>query len=126
MRVGQVQMKILKLLWRMGKASAREITEGLNEEGGRSPIAHSTVQTLLRKLESKGAASHRAEGRTFVYFPLVKEEKVTRSATREFLSRVFSGSPEGLISFLLKNERISRDELARIKELIDEKESERK
>ena len=47
-RFGRVQLMIMQVLWQKGRASAREITEALNR---REPIAHSTVQTLLRKLE---------------------------------------------------------------------------
>ncbi len=133
LRLGKVQLKILQALWEMGKASAREITDRLNRADRRPragpaplPIAHSTVQTLLRKLEAKGAIGHQVEGRTFLFFPIAKEGEVTRSATREFLDRVFAGSAWGLIAHLLRHERISREELYRIHELLEEKGPERR
>ena len=49
---GRVQMRIMQVLWKKKRASAREITDALNEF---EPIAHSTVQTLLRTLENKNA-----------------------------------------------------------------------
>ena len=49
------------------------------------PVAHSTVQTLLRQLEAKGAVGHAAENRTFVFFPRLKEDKVKRTAARELV-----------------------------------------
>jgi BlaI family penicillinase repressor len=116
-RLGRVQLRIVQVLWDRGKASAREITDALNHAG--PAIAHSTVQTLLRKMEEKGAVGHRAEDRTFIYYPLVDAGSVTRSATRELIERVFGGSAAGLVAYLLKEERIGRSELREIRRLID-------
>ena len=80
------------------------------------------MQTLLRKLENKGALDHHVEDRTFVFCPLVKAAPVTKGATRELIERVFGGSPAGLVAYLLKHERISNAELQRLRKLIDEKE----
>ncbi len=117
-RLGRVQLMIMQVLWEKGRANARQITDALNLS---EPIAHSTVQTLLRKLEAKGAIDHQVEGRTFVFFPLVEEDPVKRGATRELIERVFAGSPLGLVAYLLENERVPDGELERIRELIDRK-----
>ncbi len=119
MRFGKVQLRIMRVLWDKGRANAREITDELNKI---DPIAHSTVQTLLRKLEEKGAVDHDIENRTFIFFPLVNSENVTRHAFREFVDRVFLGSPSGLVSYLLRSEEIPRDEMKRIKEMIEKEE----
>ena len=118
-RLGRVQLRIMHVLWDRKKASAREITDTLNQSG--PPIAHSTVQTLLRKMEEKGAVGHRTEDRTFIYHPLVDAPSVTRSATRDLIERVFGGSAAGLVAYLLKEERIPRSELQELRRLIDGK-----
>lgn len=117
-RFGRVQLMIMRVLWERGRANARHITDALNR---REPVAHSTVQTLLRKLETKGTVAHDVEGRTFIFYPLVEEEKVKRRATRELLERMFGGSPAGLVACLLEHERVSREELDQIRQLIDRK-----
>ena len=119
LRFGKVQLRIMQVLWEKGRANAREITDALNKI---EPIAHSTVQTLLRKLEQKGAVAHDIDYRTFIFYPLVKAEKVTQSALRDFVDRLFAGSTGGLVSYLIKNEYISPEELGKIRELIDQKE----
>ena len=83
------------------------------------PIAHSTVQTLLRGLEEKGAVSHETEGRTFVFFPLVEEDRFKQCATRDLVERVFGGNAGTLVAHLLKNEKVSRREIDEIRKLID-------
>jgi len=116
MKLGRVQLKIMQVLWDRGKASARQITDDLNED---EPIAHSTVQTLLRKLEDKGAINHEKVDRTFVFFPLIEQDKVKHKATRELLEGVFEGSASELVAHLLRHERLSREELAEIRRLIN-------
>jgi BlaI family transcriptional regulator, penicillinase repressor len=115
-RLGRVQLKIMQVLWQRGRANAREITEALCRA---EPIAHSTVQTLLRKLEAKGAVAHEVQDRTFVFYALVKQEQVKRGAVRDLVNRVFDRSAAELVSYLLENERVPRDELERIRKLID-------
>jgi BlaI family penicillinase repressor len=116
-RLGRVQLRIMQVLWERRKATAREITEALNEE---APIAHSTVQTLLRNLEAKKAVDHQVDGRTFVFFPTIRQQQVTRGVTRDVLDRVFGGSVANLVSYLLKNEKVSAEELKELRRLIDE------
>jgi len=120
-KLGQVQLKIMQLLWKLKRATARELTETLNRT---EPIAHSTVQTLLRQLEAKGSVGHEQDGRTFYFFPLVPEERVKKSAARELLQNVFQGSVGGLVTHLLENEKVDPAELADIRKLIDKKRKE--
>lgn len=115
--LGRMQFRIVQVLWDRGQASAREITDALNAS---EPVAHSTVQTLLRQLEAKGAIGHKAEGRTFLFFPKLKEEKVKRTAARELLERVFGGSVGSLVAHLLRDERLSRAELDELERMIKE------
>jgi BlaI family penicillinase repressor len=117
-KLGRVQLLIMQYLWAKGRASAREITDALNHS---EPIAHSTVQTLLRGLEEKGSIGHEVDGRTFVFFPLVQEDKFKRSATRDLLQRVFGGDVGGLVAHLLKHEKVSPKELDEIRRLIDDR-----
>ena len=115
-QLGRVQLLIMQVLWDLGRATAREITDQINQS---EPIAHSTVQTLLRGLEEKGAAGHETQGRTFTFFPLVKENDFKQSATQDLLQRVFGGSVEGLVAQLLESEKVSSGELAELRKLIN-------
>jgi BlaI family penicillinase repressor len=116
-QLGRMQFRIMQVLWDRGRASAREITDSLNES---EAVAHSTVQTLLRQLEAKGAVGHDADDRTFLFFPRLKEDKVKRTAARDMLDRIFGGNVGNLVAHLLKGERLSRDELDELHRLIDQ------
>jgi BlaI family penicillinase repressor len=115
-RLGKVQLEIMRILWRRGCATAREITE---EMGRTQRIAHSTVQTLLRQLQAKGAVTYEVEDRTFVYRPLYQQSEVAETAARDLLTRLFNGSVYSLMAHLIKHEEITQDDLARLRELID-------
>ena len=116
-KLGRVQLQIMQILWERGEATAREVTDALNQA---EPVAHSTTQTLLRKLEAKHAVTHTVRERVFVFRPLSQEADISESAARDLLTRVFGGSVYGLVSHLLKHEAISADEMQRLRALIDE------
>ena len=120
-RFGAVQMRIMRHLWTERRATARQVTDALNAA---APIAHSTVQTLLRKLEKKRAVGHEQRERTFVYLPLVAESRVSRSAAHDLLSRVFQGSVSGLVAHLLDSDEVTPEEMKRLRALVDAKSKE--
>lgn len=114
-QLGRVQLLIMQVLWTRGESTAREITDGINQV---EPIAHSTVQTLLRGLEDKRAVDHKAMGRTFVFFPLVAEDEFKSSASQELVQRVFGGNAADLVAQLLADESVSAEELKKMRSLI--------
>jgi BlaI family penicillinase repressor len=118
-RFGHQQLKIMQLLWKQGQMSAREITGALNRD---EAFAHSTVQTLLRQLETKKAVAHKTDGRTFKFFAAVDEQKATQGLIRDLLARLFRGSPVELAAHLVQNEKLSKEELRRLRALIAKKE----
>ena len=124
-RLGRVQLQIMQTLWQRGPLTARQITDEISRlDSAARPLAHSTIQTLLRKMEAKGAITHEASPgdarAAFVFRPLHAQADVTATVARDLLARVFDGSVSGLVAHLLKHERVSPDELARLRRLIDE------
>lgn len=116
--LGRLELRIMQILWQHGATTARQITDSLNASGEKA-VAHSTVQTLLRKMEAKGAVAHESDGRIFLFRPLYGEGEVTQSATRDLLTRVFGGSAYALVAHLLKNEHVPAAERARLRALIN-------
>jgi len=116
-QLGRVQLLIMQVLWDRQRATAREITDTINKS---EPIAHSTVQTLLRALEEKSSVSHESEGRTFIFFPLVEEENFKQNATTVLIERVFGGNAANLVAHLLGDKNVSRKEINEIRKLINQ------
>jgi BlaI family penicillinase repressor len=116
-KLGKVQLRIMQFLWEHGEATAREISDFVTAT---EPISHSTVQTLLRKLEQKNAVRHVERDRVFFFSPIADRADVTESTTKEFMNRVFQGSATSLVSHILAHEEISSDELKQLRKMIDE------
>jgi BlaI family penicillinase repressor len=119
LEIGKGQMKVLRVLWERKRATAQEITDILNKA---EPIKFSTVSTFLRTLVHKGVAGYDIDQRTYIYYPLVKEESIANHAVKDLIDHVFAGSMEGLVSFILKKKYISPEELAKIQEKLVKKE----
>jgi predicted transcriptional regulator len=115
-KLGKVQLFIVQYLWTAGEATAREISDEVAKD---LKLSHSTVQTLLRKLEAKGAVAHTERDRVFYYTPLVRQNDIETSTTKDFLNRVFRGSAAGLVSHMLEHESFTQEELNDIRQLID-------
>ena len=109
------ELEILKILWKGGEASVREVYEKLRQ---RLPIVQNTVQAFLRTMEEKGLVEHRLEGRTFIYKPLVKREETTQHMASQLLHRVFDGAVDQLVQSLLSTREPTPEELARLESLI--------
>lgn len=112
---GRVQLQIMQVLWEKQRATAREITDAIAET---EPIAHSTVQTMLRVLEDKGAVAHQSEGRAFVFFPLVPETDLKQNAVRNLVERLFGGNASNLVAHLLDGRGATKKEIDEIRKLI--------
>lgn len=114
--VGKVQLQILRVLWREKEATARQITDALTAD---DQIAHSTVQTLLRKLEAKKIVAHDERDRVFFFRALIDEDEVTGSAASDVVSRIFEGSLTGLVAHLINRREVSEKELLELRKLVD-------
>ena len=110
------EARLMAVLWRKGRATVGEVVTALKAR--RSPT-YSTVQTMLRILESKGYVAHEKSGRAFVYRPLIDQKAAQRSALSHLVSRLFDGSPSLLVLNVLEDEQIAPAELERLKKLIE-------
>ena len=116
-RLGNLQLRILKILWASGEADVNGVREVLNQT---SDLAYTSVATMLRKMETRGLVTHRTEGRSFIYRATAGEDAVSQGMTRELLTRLFGGSITNLVSHLLRNDEVDRKELEKLEKLIAE------
>jgi predicted transcriptional regulator len=107
----------MHVLWQRGTATVADVVDALKKQ---RLVSYSTVQTILRILETKGYVSHEKVGRAFMFRARVDERQARRRALRHLLRRLFNGSPSLLVLNVLEDEQIDRDELARVKKLIED------
>ena len=114
------ETEILRLIWELKSSTVQGVCDSLPTE---RKIAYATVQTLLRRLEKKGYVSHTLEGRAHVFRPAAQKQEVIGSAVRSFLDRLFGGDPVPLIQYLARNRDISREDIEKLRNLLDSPES---
>jgi predicted transcriptional regulator len=107
---------VMRVLWDHGPSVVAEVRERLTDE-----LAYTTVLTILRTLETKGYVAHQEEGRVHRYFAAVKEQAAQRSALRHLTHKLFNGSAELLFTHLVSDQKLSPEQIRRMRKLLAEK-----
>jgi predicted transcriptional regulator len=110
------EARVMAVLWQRTAATVAEVVAALRKK---RPVTYSTVQTILRILETKGYVTHEKVARAFIYRPRVDERQARRRALRHLVTRLFNGSPSLLVLNVLEDDEIAADELERVKKLIE-------
>lgn len=114
------ELAILRVLWRRGPSTVREVQEHLAEAPG-----YTTVLKLLQIMHEKELVTRDASRRAHVYAAAVEEAATQRRLVRDLRDRAFGGSARQLVLRALDADAVSHDELAEIRTLLDRLEQER-
>ena len=109
------EARLMTVLWDRQRATVADVVAAL----GKRAVSYSTVQTLLRILETKGYVAHEKSGRAFVYRPVVDQKQARRRALSHLVSRLFNNSPSLLVTNVLEAEEIDPAEIERLKALLE-------
>jgi len=107
--------EVMQILWEMENAFVKEVIEKYPEP----KPAYTTISSIIRILESKGFVDHKAYGNTHQYFPIIKKEEYRNSSFSKFVNNYFDNSVTNVVSFLIKQEHLSKEEIAELKELLN-------
>lgn len=118
-RPSELELQVLAVLWDRGPSSVRGVQEALPDGKDR---AYTTVLSVLQVMEKKGLIGHSPQGQAHVYHPLVKRGQVLRPMMRELVRNVFGGSPARALQSLLDGSKLDADELAQIRQVIQDAE----
>jgi predicted transcriptional regulator len=110
------EMAVARTLWEAGPATVRKIHEIMTAS---QPIQMATVQTYLRRLESKGHANSKLDGRIRVYSARTKPHTVIRDSVREIVDNLFGGDSLPLVRHLIEDRGIDEAGLEELRQLID-------
>jgi predicted transcriptional regulator len=114
-RLGDLQLRIMRILWNSIEATVAGVH---SELGGTGKFAYTTIATMLRKMEARGLVTHREEGRSFIYKAKVAEEAISRSMADDLLEKLFEGSVTQAVNHLLSSREVSKEELRELERLI--------
>ena len=107
---------VMAVLWRLRRASVGDVVAGIKKTRA---VTYTTVQTMLRILETKGYVTHHKVARAFVYEPVIDERQARRRALRHLVRRLFEGSPSLLVLNVLEDEEIDPAEREQLRKLIE-------
>ena len=116
--LSDLQLSLMRVLWARGEASTAEVAEALR---GERDLAHTTVATLLTRLEKRGLLGSRRDGRALLYTPRVTEAEVQRSMVGSLLDSLFAGRASALVSHLLDARGVNAQELAELQALLKQR-----
>lgn len=108
------ELKVMNVLWKEGDKTAKEISDILKSETGWNV---NTTYTVIKKCIAKGAIERSEPG--FLCRALIPKEAVQEAETDELIGKLFDGSVDKLFAALLGSKKLSSEQLARLKELVD-------
>ncbi len=122
-KLSPLELKAMEALWKLGRASIREILEQIPVS---KTLAYTTVQTLVFRLEAKGAVRKlRKIGNAYVFVPVITRRQAYRRLVSDFLE-LFSGSPLPVMSHLADTGKLTLDDLRDLERILKERKTRRK
>jgi len=110
------ELAILSVLWDRGPSTVREVNEVLNEE---KPTGYTTTLKFMQIMAEKGLVRRDDSQFRHVYRPAVSEERTQKQVVSSLMDRAFAGSAGKLVMRALSTKKVSPEELAEIREMID-------
>ncbi|MDQ6829358.1 MAG: BlaI/MecI/CopY family transcriptional regulator [Gemmatimonadota bacterium] len=111
------ELDVMNVLWQDGSGTAGEIRKALEERSG-ILLAVNTVQTVLGILKEKGRVRHVAQGRAHRYYPAVPRTAAKASAVRRLVRTLFDGSASLLVTQLVADRSLSKEEVQKIRDVV--------
>ncbi len=111
------EVEILRVLWDRGPSTVREVYAVLSET---KPIGYTTVLKLMQIMAEKGLVQRNEDQRAHVYVASAPQKETQQRMVGEMLDRVFGGSAMQLVMQALATKKASADELAQIRQMLDE------
>ena len=113
-KIQDSELEVMKVLWERGEPAAlMDIRRTLSERRG---WEDSTVKTLIRRLEAKGAVRLVSRG---IYAPVVSEEEYNGWSYQSFLDKLYAGSAKKLVAALVSDGKLSAEDIAELSELFN-------
>jgi predicted transcriptional regulator len=117
--LSELQIAVVRVLWDRGETSVAEAAQVLGEQRG---LKHTTVATLLSRLEKRGVVAQRREGRQLVYRALISESQVRRSMVADLVGSLFGGDARQLLAHLVRESELAPGDLERVRQRLAKKE----
>lgn len=119
--LSEAEWNIMESLWEYSPKVGSQIAADMAAMTGWS---RSTTLTMLKRMTEKGLIDWEDSGQMRAYVPLVEREEAVKKETEHFLKRVYHGSISMLVSGFVEKQRLSSEELAELRQILDRAEEE--
>lgn len=123
-KLTKAEEDIMHIIWEIGPCTVGDIRNYIAEKQGQKKPPHSTISTMVRILDEKGFLDHETYGRTFVYSPQISKEQYSKQSLRKLVEDYFGGSMNRLVSFLVKEDDLSTEELSDLLDKLEDADEE--
>lgn len=117
-QISEAEFEVMKIVWKYAPISTNEITEKLLQTTSWNP---KTIQTLIKRLVTKGALTYEKQSRMFIYTPVVKENEYIGQESSSFLNRYYDGDITAMVSAYIDNDKLSESELDTLRTLLSQR-----
>ena len=117
-QISEAEFEVMKVVWKHAPISTNEITDQLLQTTSWSP---KTIQTLIKRLVTKGALTYEKQSRVFVYTPLVEENEYIGQESNSFLKKFYDGDITAMLSAYIENDKLSATEIDTLRSLLSKK-----
>lgn len=114
-QISEAEYEVMKIVWNEAPINTNEITARLLKT---TSWKAKTIQTLIKRLVTKGALTYEKQGRVFVYTPLVKESEYINQESNSFLNRFYNGDISTMVSAYLENNQLSESEIQHLRSIL--------
>jgi predicted transcriptional regulator len=114
----ELELEILKILWREGPSPGRKIRDALAEF---RDLAYTSVMTVMKIMTEKRYVRRKKVDGNFVYYPRVSEEAISRQMLHDVVDRVFDGSAAAVMLNLLETADLDEEEMGQLREIVNRK-----
>jgi predicted transcriptional regulator len=112
----KTEERIMQMLWKLKKAFVKDIIEHLPDE---PKPPYNTISSVVRILEKKGYVGFTAYGKTYEYFPVIGKYEYKSSLIQKLLTSYFDNSAASLLTFMIKEEKLTEEEMKKLKKIIN-------
>ncbi len=125
LRPTETELEILRVLWKQGPSTVRQVHQILNRER-ETEVGYSTTLKMFQVMTQKGLIERDENVRPQIYTPRVPQEQTQKQLVKDLLKRAFGGSPRQLVMHALSAEEATDEELEQLEQLLDKFEEKRK
>jgi len=112
----KTEERVMQILWRLKTAFVKDIIEAMPDD---PKPPYNTISSVVRLLEKKGYVAYKAYGKTYEYFPAISKGEYRKASFKKMFTGYFDSSVDNLLSFMVKEQKLSAEDIEKIQELIN-------